>query len=76
MSDYIMFRGFKVMPSQYISDYSTVRRTWKERLFELPWRPLVKTKKVPHRYIWSYDNKETFWCSYKTYSDIINGVYK
>lgn len=25
----------------------TVRRTWRERLFTLPWRPFTRTKQVP-----------------------------
>lgn len=38
--------GCKIEVSYYISDFKTVDRTWKERLFSLPWNPLQKVKAV------------------------------
>lgn len=38
--------GFKVIESVYVSDYENIMRTWRERLFTLPWRPWVKTRRV------------------------------
>ncbi len=34
--------GFVMRPETYISD--SERRTWKERLFERPWKPFTRTK--------------------------------
>ena len=35
-----------IIPDMYVSDYTTVIRTWKERLFSLPWKPWSSTKSV------------------------------
>lgn len=38
--------NLEVIPSQWVSDYESVMRSWKERLFTRPWRPFQKTKSV------------------------------
>jgi hypothetical protein len=54
--DAMMFRGMRVIESPYLEQDGepvTVRRTWRERLFSRPWRPLVATRtvvpRVPYR---------------------------
>lgn len=36
----------KVVADPSISDYETVPRSWRERLFTRPWRPFIKTKVI------------------------------
>jgi hypothetical protein len=36
----------KVIPNSYISDFTYIKRTWKERLFTLPWCPFKSNKTV------------------------------
>lgn len=45
--------GYVIEPSMYVSDYVTVNRTWKERLFTRPWNPFQKVKaiKEPKAYL-------------------------
>ena len=38
------FGGYRVV---IVPDAQGVRRTWRERLFSLPWRPWASTKVVP-----------------------------
>lgn len=38
--------GKKVEASIYIPSYIKVKRSWKERLFERPWKPFKKYKEV------------------------------
>jgi len=38
--------GIKIVADKHVSDLSVVDRTWRERLFTLPWTPFVKTKVV------------------------------
>lgn len=43
------FNGMRVIESPYLTQPGTpytVRRTWRERLFSRPWRPLVVTRTV------------------------------
>lgn len=51
-----MFNGMRVIESPYLEQDGepyTVRRTWRERLFSRPWRPLKATRvvvpRVPYR---------------------------
>lgn len=51
-----MWNGMRVIQSSHLEQDGepfTVRRTWRERLFGRPWRPLVSTRvvvpKVPYR---------------------------
>jgi len=41
-----MLSGFAIYESQWctVSEEMEVNRTWKERLFSLPWKPMKKTK--------------------------------
>lgn len=41
-----MFFGEQIRYSNNAVEYIDEVRTWKERLFSFPWRPLQKTKKV------------------------------
>lgn len=44
-----LFMGMRILESPYLLQKGTpieVRRTWRERLFSLPWRPLAKTRTV------------------------------
>lgn len=43
----------KIIVDNYVSDYDQVKRTWKERIFTLPWRPFEKFKLVynPKMYV-------------------------
>lgn len=50
------FHGLHVIESPYLLQDGKpyeVRRTWRERLFALPWQPFLRTRvvvpKVPHR---------------------------
>lgn len=56
-------------PSFYVNDYKLVKRSWKERLFSIPWEPFTKTKSVysPSIYIVSGN----YIVSYQTYDVLI-----
>lgn len=43
----------KIVVSTNVNDYITVKRSWKERFFSLPWQPWIETKVVysPVEYI-------------------------
>lgn len=48
----MMFQGMRVIESTYLEQDGepyTARRTWRERLFTRPWRPLVRTYTVVPR---------------------------
>ncbi len=55
MNNPLMFHGYKVIANPIITESKEreVRRTWKERLFTLPWRPFkalrTETYQVPSR---------------------------
>ncbi len=40
--------GFTIAIRQAESEFSIIRRTWRERLFTRPWLPLKVTKTVDH----------------------------
>lgn len=46
----LSYMGYKIVPSNLLVDHKTkkVVRTFKERLFSLPWRPLRKFKIVSY----------------------------
>ena len=50
-----------LISSSHLSDYESVARTWKERLFTLPWRPWVRTKSIHRPKVFQYGN--TIICS-------------
>lgn len=39
-----ILKNYKLVPSPYVNDYKSVKRTWKERLFTFPWKPFLKEK--------------------------------
>lgn len=44
------YTGFKVMPNPHLTvpgPDQIVARTWRERMFTWPWRPLQKTRRIP-----------------------------
>ena len=46
-----MIQGIRVIDAPNLvvqKGFDTIRRTWRERLFTLPWRPLRATREVPH----------------------------
>ena len=48
-------KGVPVIASPHITETQEIARTWRERLFSLPWRPLRKTKTVV------VPRKDLFW---------------
>jgi hypothetical protein len=38
--------GIPIITNPYLTESKVVPRSWKERLFSWPWRPLVKTKTI------------------------------
>lgn len=59
----------KVIISPYVSDTKIVRRTWKERLFSLPWRPFRQMNVVDSQKI--YQVGDQLIVSPKTHSDLV-----
>lgn len=57
--------GYEILPCMYVSDISIVKRTWKERLFSLPWKPFQKTKEIEEPKV--YLSETIAVVSYKTY---------
>lgn len=52
MSELNMFKGMRVIESALLEEDGepyAVYRTWRERLFSRPWRPLVATRMVTPR---------------------------
>ena len=41
-----IFFGIPIITNPYLTMPKTVPRSWLERLFSLPWHPLVKTKTI------------------------------
>lgn len=37
---------FQIIEDKNLCEYETVMRTWKERLFSLPWKPFTKYKTI------------------------------
>jgi len=62
----------KIEVSPNVNDYVTVKRSWKERFFSLPWQPWFETKVVysPVEYIISGKRMVV---SLETYKRMING---
>ncbi len=60
--------GLKINPDINISDYRTVKRTWKERLFTRPWRPHISRKSVYDPLI--YKVEDALYCSYESFAKI------
>ncbi len=54
----------KIVSDIHISDYETVKRSWKERLFSRPWRPFVRFNKVHKPKVYQFG--DTYICSPQT----------
>jgi hypothetical protein len=61
----------RVYPSQYVADYKILRRTWRERLFTLPWRPFETHKTITE--IKAYISGDHIFVSYHTFGKITKG---
>lgn len=63
-----------IIPSRYVCDYEVKFRTWEERLFTLPWRPLQRTKILKARGAYILDEKEPSrpicYVSYRTFGEL------
>ena len=57
-----------------LPDMVKITRTWKERLFTLPWRPLQKTKWVANNKLPNegdvYMSDNVIYCSERTYNKL------
>lgn len=42
----LIINGLKVVSSIYVADIGHVKRSWRERLFERPWRPCKSHKSI------------------------------
>lgn len=38
--------GLRIVVDPYMSDFTLAKRTWKERLLSIPWRPWVKYRGI------------------------------
>jgi hypothetical protein len=67
------YKGLKLVPSEYVSDIVTVRRTLTERLFDSPWRPFQSHKEVmdPRLFIVAGD---TIICSFRSFALLSKGI--
>ena len=78
LAGYVIQLNLKVEPCIYVPDRHSVRRTWKERLFERPWKPTVKRKSVyrPVAYVIEWQGTQSVIVSLETYDALINSGYK
>jgi hypothetical protein len=67
------FEGMIIVPSAYVSDFEPRPRSWKERLFEKPWRPWIKTKSIKVSRLIGC-GEDTYVCSYETYTNIARHI--
>lgn len=61
--------GVKITASMYVSDYTIVKRSWKERLFYKPWNPFIKTKSIYSPKIFRI--ADSYIVSFQTYSILV-----
>jgi hypothetical protein len=61
-----------VIANPFVDDYDSVTRTWKERLFTLPWQPWVSTKVVYNPKAF-FISEGTIICSPRTAEELRNG---
>lgn len=52
------FTGYKIIETDLVPIKQELKRTWKERLFSLPWRPWKATKIEPVFYIINKPDKK------------------
>lgn len=68
----IELAGLKIQENAYVSDWTTVRRTWRERLFTRPWRPWKKwTTKFEPRGLY-FQETGLVLVSYQSYLKILH----
>ncbi len=60
--------SYTIEPCLYVSDYTTVKRSWKERLFGRPWNPFQDVKAIYEPSVYFVGNRALV--SYKTYAKI------
>ena len=55
-----IYMGIHFIPNKHLTVQETVPRTWKERLFSWPWRPIRKTKviSVPDPTVYYFGNRK------------------
>ncbi len=55
-------------------EFTTEKRSWKERLFSLPWKPWVKYKLTDHPLVYVIENEThiNYICGLNTYLKITN----
>ena len=75
IKELLQYANISIVPDQHIPDHMWVRRSWKERLFTLPWSPFKKTKTVDQSIGYMFRN--TIFVSYKTFNLLVKeGVVK
>ena len=72
----IWVNGVLIKPSPYVTDYTLVRRTWKERLFTLPWRPFQKIKTGWWPRVYILPKEKVGYCSYRTWAELVRLLRK
>lgn len=78
MKDYprvLTYNGTPIRSSPYINDHKTVNRTWCERLFTLPWKPLKTTKQIYSPQVFMLDDG-TIICSVNAFHEYLLEAYK
>lgn len=59
--------GIRIIADPYVSDFKIIKRSWKERLFTLPWQPLRKTNTEYNPIAYIMDNGYVI-VSYRTWA--------
>jgi hypothetical protein len=59
-----------IIQSKWVPETIWVKRTWKERLFSLPWKPFQKMRETPGVYIVG----GVIYCHPKRYAEIVSGL--
>ena len=74
----IVSLGLTVEMSIYVNDNEHIRRTWKERLFTKPWKPLQRWKWVfkPKAHVIEWDGTTRAIVSPQTYDALLKSGYK
>lgn len=62
----------RITPTAYISDWENQRRSWKERLFSSPFRPLQKYKRVKNPKLIKVADE--IFCSFETADRLFEAV--
>lgn len=65
----LVMGSLNIITSVHINDFNLIERSWRERLFTLPWRPWLKTKSVYSPKIYKLGNGDII-CSPRTLQNI------